>query len=166
MTLAASVLVSAYFLLPLHHFGPHRPVVSWTVFLGALAVVAVLLLLQIRDVLLERTNAQPGFVIPLLILVTVHVFSAGYLALSRHPGAMHGLETRVDALYFTMATLATVGYGDVVAVGQSARLVVVLQLVYGVVFLAAAGAALNTQLRTLLSARVPQRGRKPRRPDD
>lgn len=158
--LVASVLLSAYFLLPLHHFGPHRPLFSWMVFLGALGVVAVLLLLQIRDVLLQRSSAQPGFVIPLLMLVTVHVFSAGYLALSRHPGAMKGLETRVDALYFTTATLATVGYGDVVAVGQSARLVVVLQLAYSVVFLTAAGAALSTQLRTLLGARAAQREAK------
>ena len=158
--LVASVLLSAYFLLPLHQFGPHRPLFSWMVFLGALGVVAVLLLLQIRDVLLQRSSAQPGFVIPLLMLVTVHVFSAGYLALSRHPGAMKGLETRVDALYFTTATLATVGYGDVVAVGQSARLVVVLQLAYSVVFLTAAGAALSTQLRTLLGARAAQREAK------
>lgn len=154
VTLVGSVLLSAYFLLPMHHFGPHRPGMSWGVFLGALGLVAVLLVLQIRDVLLGRESAQPGFVIPLLMLVTVHVFAAGYLALSRHPGAMSGLDTRVDALYFTLVTLTTVGYGDIVAVGQSARLVVVLQLLYTVIFLTAAGAALSTQVRGLLGARA------------
>ncbi|MET7640652.1 potassium channel family protein [Streptomyces sp. NPDC005438] len=160
-TLVSAVLLAGYFLLPLHHFGHQRPLVSWSVFLGALGLVAVLLLLQIREVLLERSTAQPGFVIPLLMMVTIHLFSAGYFALSRHPGEMRGLDTRLDALYFTMVTLTTVGYGDVVAIGQATRLIVILQLVYSMVFLTAAGAALTTQLRSLLGTRSAQREDKP-----
>lgn len=151
------LLLAGYFLLPLHHFGPHRPTASWAVFVGALGAVAGLLVWQIRDVLLERSTARPGFVIPVLMMVSVHIFAAGYFALSRYPGEMSGLETRLDALYFTMVTLTTVGYGDVVATGQTARIVVVLQLVYGLVFLTAAGAALSTQLRGMLGTRAAQR---------
>lgn len=151
-TLAASLILSAYFLLPLHHFGPHRPVLSWTVFLVSLGLVALLLLVQVRDVVVGKKGAQPGFVIPLLMMVTVHVFSSGYLALARHPGAMSGLDTRVDALYFTVVTLTTVGYGDIVAVGQSARLVVILQILYSFVFITAGATAFSTRLRDLVGS--------------
>ena len=41
-----------------------------------------------------------------------------YLGLGLQPGQFAGLHTRVDALYFTMSTIATVGFGDVHATGQ------------------------------------------------
>lgn len=157
-TLVASVLLAGYFLLPLHHFGPHRPTLSWTVFLVSLGVIAALPLVQVRDVMVRNEGAQPGFVIPLLMVVTVHVFSAGYLALSRHPGAMSGLDTRVDAMYFTIVTLTTVGYGDIVAVGQSARLMVILQIIYTFVFLTAAATAFSTRLKDLVGTRLARGG--------
>lgn len=161
-TLVASLLLSAYFLLPLHHFGAHRPVLSWTVFLVSLGLIAVLLLVQVRDVMVGKEGAQPGFVIPLLMMVTVHVFSSGYLALARHPGAMSGIDTRLDAMYFTVVTLTTVGYGDIVAVGQSARLMVILQILYTFVFITAAATAFSTRLRDLVgNASVRGRGSDP-----
>jgi hypothetical protein len=36
--------------------------------------------------------------------------------------------TRTDALYFTVTVFATVGFGDITAVSQSARLVVTVQM--------------------------------------
>jgi hypothetical protein len=59
---------------------------------------------------------------------------------------MSGISTRTDALYFTVATLTTVGYGDVHAQGQIARSLVTLQLLFDVVFV---GAAVSTLLRSL-----------------
>ena len=51
-----------------------------------------------------------------------------YLALASDEGQFTGLHTRVDALYFTMSTIATVGFGDVHATGQVARTVVTVQI--------------------------------------
>ncbi|MFF3325741.1 potassium channel family protein [Streptomyces sp. NPDC002889] len=150
---------AAYFLLPLDGFGPDRPALSWTVFVLALAAVAAMLLKEIRDVLLERPDTRPGLVIPVLMCLTVMVFASGYNALATRPGEFIGLETRVDALYFTVTTLATVGYGDITPQSQTARLVTVLQIVYSFVFLTAAGTALAQQLRTRLSERARRDGR-------
>ena len=48
-----------------------------------------------------------------------------------------GLETRTDALYFTLSTMATVGFGDVHAVGQLARVTVSFMIVFNIVVVAA-----------------------------
>ena len=57
-----------------------------------------------------------------------------YLGLSLHAGQFDELHTRVDALYFTMSTIATVGFGDVHATGQVARVVVTLQIFLDLIF--------------------------------
>lgn len=150
----AVAMVVAYFLLPLDHLGPQRPVVSWTLFALVLTVVALLLLRQIRHVLIDRPDSRPGMVISLLILLSVHIFSATYYALAKQPGEFTGLHTRVDALYFTVVTLATVGYGDITPQGQSARIVTVLQIAYSFVFLTAAATALTQRIRDTVVRRT------------
>ncbi|WP_374227467.1 potassium channel family protein [Streptomyces sp. AC512_CC834] len=155
----AAAVVVAYFLLPLDHLGPQRPALSWVLFALLLTVVAVLLLRQIRHVLLDRPDTRPGVVISLLIVLSVHVFSATYYALAKQPGEFDGLHTRVDALYFTVVTLATVGYGDITPRGQAARVVTVLQITYSFVFLTAAATALTTRMRDRVVRRT-ERGRR------
>ncbi len=147
-------VVVAYFLLPLDHLGPHRPVLSWVLCSLLLAVVAALLLRQIHHVLVDRPETKPGVVITLLIILSVHIFSATYYALAKQPGEFTGLHTRVDALYFTVVTLATVGYGDITPSGQSARIVTLLQIAYSFVFLTAAATALSTRARAMVVRRT------------
>jgi voltage-gated potassium channel Kch len=144
-------MTAAYFLLPLEELGPDRPGVSWTLFTLALLSIALLLLFQVRDVLTERPGTRPGVAIPLLMCLSVLVFAGAYHALGREPGQFDGLTTRIDALYFTIVTLATVGYGDITPKGQSARLVAILQILYTFVFLTAAATALSRWLRTRLT---------------
>ncbi|WP_234393093.1 potassium channel family protein [Streptomyces pactum] len=150
----AAVVVVAYFLLPLDLLGPRRPVLSWLLFALLLTAVAALLLRQIRHVLLERPDTRPGVVITLLIVLSVHVFSAAYYALAKQPDEFTGLRTRVDALYFTVVTLATVGYGDITPRGQAARVVTVLQITYSFVFLTAAATALAQRMRDVVVRRT------------
>ncbi|MFD5311921.1 potassium channel family protein [Streptomyces ardesiacus] len=154
----AAAVVVAYFLLPLDQLGPQRPVLSWALFAVLLTAVAVALLRQIRHVLLNRPDTRPGVVISLLIVLSVHVFSAGYYALAKQPGEFNGLHTKIDALYFTVVTLATVGYGDITPRGQAARVVAILQITYSFVFLTAAATALTTRMRDMV-VRRPERGR-------
>jgi voltage-gated potassium channel len=154
----ATAMVVGYFLLPLDPLGPDRPTLSWTLFAVALLLVALLLLQQIRDVLVNRPQAHPALVIPLLMCLTVLVFSAAYYALAKHPGEFKGIATRMDALYFTTVTLATVG-GDITPLGQAARVVTVLQILYSFVFLTAAATALTRHVRDQAVRRL-ERGRQ------
>ncbi|MGW6293822.1 potassium channel family protein [Streptomyces sp. NPDC055058] len=146
-------MITAYFLLPLDGLGPRRPVLSWVLFGLALALVAGLLLKQVVHVLLDHPNARPGLVIPLLICLSVLVFATAYQGLAQHPGEVHGLTTRLDGLYFTLVTLATIGYGDITPQGQSARLVTILQILYTFIFLTASATALTRYLRANLQHR-------------
>lgn len=148
---------TAYFLLPLEGLGADRPWLGWPLFVICLALVAALLLREVRDVVLERPQARSGIMISMLMCLAVLVFSSGYYALARQPGQFTGLHTRVDALYFTVVTLATVGYGDITPRGQEARLVTVTQVVYTFVFLTAAATALSRRLHSV----VAERDRRP-----
>jgi hypothetical protein len=88
------------------------------------------------------------------------VFALGYYVLDEHSSQqMSGMSTRTDALYFTVATLTTVGFGDVHAQGQIARFLVILQLLFDVVFVAALVSTVVGSVRS----RAPRlgEGRKP-----
>lgn len=148
-----AIMVVAYFLLPLHLLGAERPELSWTLFVLALGAVTVLLLSEIRAVLRDEPHARPAVTIPLLMIASLLVFSAAYSSIARQTGEFDGLRTRVDALYFTVATVATVGYGDITARGQTARILVMGQITYSFVFLTAAATALSRRLRRALGER-------------
>ena len=63
---------------------------------------------------------------PLLICL----FASTYYAMGRaNPASFNETLTRTDALYFTITIFATVGFGDVVASSQAARIGVTLQMV-------------------------------------
>jgi hypothetical protein len=70
------------------------------------------------------------------------------------PTQIDELDTRVDSLYFTLSTLATVGFGDISADGQLARTIVTVQIVFNLVFVAG--------LVSVLSGRIEQTARQPR----
>jgi voltage-gated potassium channel len=74
--------------------------------------------------------------IVLLLTMVVYGFSALYLVIDRRAGQFDGIETRLDAAYFTVTTLSTVGFGDISATGQAARLAVTLQILFDLTLLA------------------------------
>ncbi|WP_440312125.1 ion channel [Leucobacter chromiireducens] len=79
-----------------------------------------------------------------LLLVVAVACALGIFTVAREmPGQFSGIETRIDALYFTLTTMTTTGYGDIHAVGQFARALVSLILVFDLVFLGLFGAELS-----------------------
>lgn len=72
---------------------------------------------------------------------------ADYVVATTRPEQFSGLATRTDALYFTVSTLATVGYGDVTAQGQFARGLVTGQILFNVVVIATAVWLLTQRVR-------------------
>ncbi|WP_440581858.1 potassium channel family protein [Streptomyces flavofungini] len=150
----ATATVTAYFLVPLRDLGPQRPVLSWLVLIAGLTLVAAGLLVQILDVLADRTGTRPGWIITGLMCLTVLLFSSAYYVLAQRTHEFSGLRTRLDALYFTVVTLTTIGYGDISPRGQTARALTLLQIVYGLIFLTAGATALTRQIRVNLMRRA------------
>jgi hypothetical protein len=137
-TLAAVLLL--YFAVPLDaHPCVGRLLVELAVTLSALCWVAVVIIREARDQLSGDEHTLEGRHIALLVEAALLLFSLTYYLLAvRGTNQMVGIDTRLDALYFTAATMATVGYGDVHPVGQLARGVTTANLVFDVVVLAAA----------------------------
>lgn len=71
-------------------------------------------------------------------LLVVSFASAYYILGTGHSGQIDGISTKIDALYFTVTILSTVGFGDVTAVGQAARAIVTLHMVVNFVLVAVA----------------------------
>lgn len=78
---------------------------------------------------------------PLQLVVLAEIvacaFALAYFALATQGDHFVGIQTRLDALYFTLTTMTTVGYGDIRATTQLARGVVCAQLAFNLVFLGA-----------------------------
>jgi voltage-gated potassium channel Kch len=58
------------------------------------------------------------------------LFASAYFVMARaSPASFSHHLTRTDALYFTVTTFSTVGYGDITPVSQTARLAVTAQMI-------------------------------------
>ncbi|MFE7802602.1 potassium channel family protein [Nocardia sp. NPDC057440] len=75
-----------------------------------------------------------------------------YILELRNPGQFEGLSTRTDALYYTIVTLGTVGFGDVRAVGQAARVATMVQVAFDIVVIGILVAVVNAGIIRRLEA--------------
>ena len=142
-------LLLVFYAMPVKALGlTGRTVLSVALILLGVCCLAWAITAQIRQQLQADRDADVHSLVMLLELVAV-VFAFGYYLLElTTPGQIAGLETRTDALYFTLSTLTTIGYGDVHALGQLARGMVILQILFDAVFVAAVVATLSGHLRT------------------
>lgn len=60
------------------------------------------------------------------------VFMMTALVFESQVGKNDGIHNYLDAMYFTVATLTTTGFGDVVLIGQYGRLLAIIIMIFGV----------------------------------
>ena len=145
-------LLVVYYAAPFSAFGSiERAATSLSLTLAGAVGLGWAITAEVRRQLAGVSTVRiPGLF--MLLGLVVFVFAFGYYLLeTTAPGQMAGLETRTDALYFTLSTLGTVGFGDVHAVGQMARGLVSIQIVFDVVFVAALAATLTGKVRAGMS---------------
>jgi hypothetical protein len=158
--LALAACLAGYYALP---YGRDGAVVSGTpgilIIAAGVLVVVSLLIRQVVNHIFEggRDNDLESLLIA--VCLGVIAFSLIYLKLESQ---FADLQTKTDALYFTVATLGTVGYGDVHAVGQGARAVVTVQMAIDLVYVAAvvtvATGLLRQRAETRVTGEAPPRG--------
>lgn len=131
------VLVAAYFLLPLDRVGAVPLGITLVIALAALLGVTIWQVFRILHSEHPGVRAVEALAVtaPLYLLL----FAATYFVIaitdpesfSAHP------LTRIDSLYFTVTTFATVGFGDISAVSQGTRLLVTVQMILNLLVLGA-----------------------------
>jgi voltage-gated potassium channel len=139
------LLLVAYFVVPVQSSDNNIGFrIAGTAVLVAAAVW--LLIREIRKTLKDPVAPLAGLVLGIIGGLLVFAL-VDYIIAVTQPGQFESLQTRIDGLYFALATLATVGYGDAHAAGQVARAVVCVQMVFNLVIIGAAVSVFNMQLR-------------------
>lgn len=110
---------------------------------------------ELQKQLTAGSNPRVGVhsLITLLYPVVALFALAYYLTARTDPAEFDGLLTRTDALYFTIVTLGTIGYGDVHAVGQFARIITMIQIAFDLVVIGAFVAVASSRVQVLLAHR-------------
>lgn len=139
--------------------GSQYPALQAALFVVTLLILAFAFIdMLIRD--LRRNHMNPigerTAVIGVMVIESVLLFAATYLAISEYDKQIVGLETPLDAVYFTMTTLMTIGFGDIAAQGQLARGTVLVQMFFSVLVLSASVRLLSSLTRSI--AREAGRG--------
>ena len=131
---STAALVAVYYLLPLDRSS--IGVVIGILALGLLALVG-LVAFQVRAIMRAaypalRAVGALATSVPLFLLL----FAGTYFVMGTiSAGTFSQPMTRTDALYFTVTVFSTVGFGDITAVTEAARVLVTGQMIAGIAIL-------------------------------
>ncbi len=134
--LNAAVVIVFYYLLPLSG-GEHDVIVLIRLAIGAAIFVLVFIFVVRRIIKSELPQLQAIEALSVALPLFLVLFAAGYQSLS-YSSANSFSEplNRTGSLYFAIVTLGTVGYGDIAPVTNFARVLVSIQILIDLAFLA------------------------------
>jgi voltage-gated potassium channel len=125
---SAAIVVTAYYLLPFDRAATWGAI---TLLVVGLVALIVLIGFQVRSIVRSpfpnlRAVEALAISLPLFLLL----FASTYYVMARlSPGSFGVHLTRTDAMYFTVTVFTTVGFGDISAKTETARLVVTGQMI-------------------------------------
>jgi voltage-gated potassium channel len=130
-------LLVAYYAFPVDLGASVFPVVlGMGLTVAGLVLLGTMLVQELQQVL-RGQDGRSSRVLSMMLVLLVMSFSLAFFLLNLlWPHQVAGLETRTDALYFTLSTMTTVGFGDVHAQGQVARALVCGLIVFNIVVVA------------------------------
>jgi hypothetical protein len=123
------IVVAAYYLLPLNNLAGISLGVTLTVGLLALAAVVAY---QVRAIIRHPHSAVRAIeALAITVPVFLLLFAATYFMMEQANADNFNVDalTRTDSLYFTVTVFATVGFGDIAATSQVARVAVIAQMI-------------------------------------
>ena len=150
---STTALVVIYYLLPLDRFSAR---VAVTVLVIGLVALVGLISLQVRSIVASpfpglRAVEALATSLPLFLVL----FASTYLVTATESaGSFSQPLTHTDALYFTVTVFATVGFGDITAKTEAARLVVTGQMILDLIII-------GIGARIILGAVQQSRRRRP-----
>ena len=137
VAVSVAALVTVYYLLPLDHSSTPEAV---TILLIGLAGFIALVAFQVRLIIRSpfpglRAVESLATSVPLFLLL----FAATYVVLAALSASNFGGHlSHTDGLYFTVTVFSTVGFGDITAKTETARLVVTGQMITDLIILGVA----------------------------
>jgi hypothetical protein len=144
---ACGLLVVLYYLAPFEPEAAGAELVVRLVLATALGVTVMVIIVRLVVRMIRKVpGTRPANLVVALFAAVVLFAAVDYLVAVTRPGQFQELETKTDALYFAVTTMATVGYGDVHASGQLARGLVTVQLLFNLTVLATGGAVLVNRI--------------------
>ena len=131
-TITLAVVVAAYFLAPMD-----RAIGAATMaelVLAALVLVGVIAW-QVRQIhRSEHPGARAVEAIAFTLPVYILLFATSYYLMERANATTFAQPlSRIDSMYFSVAVFTTVGFGDIAAKTQAARVVVTFQMILNLV---------------------------------
>ncbi len=156
--LVAVVLVVLYYVLPLDRRWGSDTAIRLLI---AILVFAGVMVWEVRAIAGARypglrAAETLGLILPLYLVL----FASTYFVMERASAASFTQPlTRTDALYFTVTVFSTVGFGDITAKSETARVVLIVQMLADL-------ALLGAGIRVLLGAVQRGRGRSSDTGDD
>jgi voltage-gated potassium channel len=151
---SVTALVTLYYLLPLDHSSTR---VAVTILLIGLTGFIALVILHVRLIVRSqfpglRAVEALAISVPLFLLL----FAATYVVLAAISAANFGEHlSHTDGLYFTVTVFSTVGFGDITAKTQTARLVVTGQMITDLIVL---GIAIKVTVSAVKRGRAERTG--------
>ena len=134
MTLSLAAILLFYAFLPVDlRSGLWVQLLAVLLAVGLVAVSFVRQVRQIRRSPYPVLRAVEALIVLLAMLLAVAALGAYALALD-DPNAFSEPLTRLDSFYFSVTTLATVGYGDITPVSDSARVFTIIQMLVDLAF--------------------------------
>ena len=156
--LIAAVLVVLYYVLPLDRRWDSGTAVR---LVAGLLVLTGVIVWGVRTIAGSRyPGVRAAEALALVLPFFLLLFASTYFVMERNSAASFTQPlTRTDALYFTVTVFSTVGFGDVTAKSETARIVLIVQMLADLVVQMLADLAfLGAGVRVLLGA--VQRGRE------
>jgi voltage-gated potassium channel len=151
---SAAVILAIYFLAPIDN-AHHASAVAMLA--GGIVVLAASIALQVRAILRSEfptIRALEAAIVTLTVFIVA--FATVYLAMSTaQPRSFTEPLNHVAALYLAVTMLSTVGFGDITAHTDSARVLVTVQMVLDIVLVATLAKLLLGVARISVSRREP-----------
>ncbi len=152
-----------YFLLPLDRDLDRHT--AGVLALGLLGIGALLALQTVAVVASPHPRLRAVEALTTAVPLFLLLFSATYFLYAHEQGSHSFSEplSRIDALYFSVTVFATVGFGDIVPVSQTARVLTTVQMVVDLVLVGLIAKVMVGAVRLGLSRR--DAATSPERPD-
>ncbi len=132
--LTIALVVAIYFFLPLDHSSSVGVVAELAI---GILVLAGIIAWQVRSIVgSDHPTSRAVEALALSVPLYVLLFATTYFLMARGNHATFGEPvSRTDALYFSTTVFTTVGFGDITAKTEAARLSVTIQMWLDLVFL-------------------------------